>query len=98
MSAFLIANIDVTDPEGFAVYRTLVAPTIEAAGGRYLVRGGGTRVLEGDWRPSRVVLLEFPSMADALTWYESDAYSEARALRQRTTRSDVVLVEGVPGT
>jgi uncharacterized protein (DUF1330 family) len=97
MSAFLIANIDVTDPEGFAVYRTLVSPTIDAAGGRYLVRGGETRVLEGDWRPSRVVLLEFPSMDDALAWYESDAYSEARALRQRTARSDVVLVAGVPG-
>ena len=97
MSAFLIANIDVTDPDGFAVYRTLVTPTIAAAGGRYRVRGGETRVLEGDWRPSRLVVLEFPTMPDALAWYESDAYSEARALRQRTARSDVVIVDGVPG-
>lgn len=96
MSAFLIANIDVTDPEGFAIYRTLVAPTVAAAGGRYRIRGGETHVLEGDWRPLRVVMLEFPSLADALAWYESDAYSEARALRQRTARSDVVVVEGVP--
>lgn len=96
MSAFVVANIDVTDPEGFALYRTLVSPTVEAAGGRYRVRGGETRVVEGGWQPSRLVILEFPTMAAAVSWYESDEYSEAKAVRQRSAHSDVVLVEGLP--
>ncbi len=95
MSAFIIAEIDVTDPEGFETYRQLVAPTIEAAGGRYRIRGGRVEVLEGDWRPRRVVVLEFESMAAARSWYESDAYAPAKAIRQRTTTSNVVLVEGL---
>jgi uncharacterized protein (DUF1330 family) len=88
MSAFIFANVDVT-------YRELVAPTISAAGGRYRVRGGETRQLEGGYAPRRTVLLEFDSMAAALAWYESDAYAPAKALRQRTAVSDVILMEGV---
>lgn len=95
MSAFIFANVDVTDPAGFAAYRELVAPTVSAAGGRYRVRGGETRQLEGSYAPRRTVLLEFDSMAAALAWYESDAYAPARALRQRTAVSDVILMEGV---
>jgi uncharacterized protein (DUF1330 family) len=95
MPAFIIANVNVTDPEGFATYRELVAPTVAAAGGRYRVRGGEVRVLEGQWSPSRLVMLEFDTMAEAKAWYESDAYAPARALRQRTAVSDVILVEGV---
>lgn len=96
MPAYLIANIDVSDPAGFETYRTLVAPTIAAAGGRYRVRGGNVTVLEGQWQPKRLVVLEFDSMASALEWYESDEYATAKAIRQRTTRSDVVVVEGLP--
>lgn len=95
MSAFIIAEIDVTDPEGFETYRQLVAPTVEAAGGRYRIRGGRVEVLEGHWRPRRVVVLEFESMAAARSWYESDDYAPAKAIRQRTTTSNVVLVEGL---
>ncbi len=95
MPAFIIAEIDVTDPEGFETYRQLVAPTVEAAGGRYRIRGGRVEVLEGGWRPRRVVMLEFESMAAARSWYESDAYAPAKAIRQRTTVSNVVLVEGL---
>lgn len=95
MSAFVIAEIDVTDPEGFETYRQLVAPTVDAAGGRYRVRGGRVEVLEGGWQPRRVVVLEFESMAAAQAWYRSDAYAPARAIRQRTATSNVVLVEGL---
>jgi uncharacterized protein (DUF1330 family) len=95
MPAFIIADIDITDSEGFETYRQLVAPTIEAAGGRYRIRGGRVEVLEGEWRPRRVVVLEFESMAAARSWYESDAYAPAKAIRQRTTTSNVVLVEGL---
>lgn len=95
MSAYIIANIDVTDPEGFALYREMVAPTILAAGGRYRVRGGEARTLEGSYQPKRMVMLEFDSRAAALAWYESDAYAPARALRARVARTDVLLVDGV---
>lgn len=95
MAAFIIANVNVTDPAGFATYRELVAPTVADAGGRYRVRGGETRVLEGSWSPSRLVILEFESMAAAQAWYDSDAYAPAKALRNRTATSDVVLVDGI---
>lgn len=96
MPAYLIANIDVSDPAGFETYRALVAPTIVAAGGRYRVRGGNITVLEGQWQPKRLVVLEFDSVAAALEWYESDEYAPAKAIRKRTTTSDVVVVEGLP--
>lgn len=95
MTAFIIAIIDVTDPEGFAAYRELVAPTIEAAGGRYRIRGGAVQVLEGAFQPKRMVMLEFASREAALNWYESDAYAPIRALRLRTARTDVILVDGL---
>jgi len=96
MPAYFIANVDVTDPVGFETYRALVAPTIVAAGGRYRVRGGNVTVLEGQWQPKRLVILEFDSMAAALEWYESDEYAPVKAIRERTARSDVLIVEGLP--
>jgi uncharacterized protein (DUF1330 family) len=96
MAAFILADIDVTDPAGFETYRQLVAPTIAAAGGRYRVRGGHVDVLEGDWTPKRLVMLEFPDLASARAWYESDDYAPARAIRARTAVTNVVLIEGLP--
>lgn len=95
MPAFIIADIDITDPEGFEAYRQLVTPTVDHAGGRYRVRGGRVEVLEGQWQPRRLVMLEFESMAAARAWYESDAYAPAKAIRQRSASSHVVLVEGL---
>lgn len=95
MSAFIIANVDVTDPEGFAAYRDMVAPTVAAASGRYRVRGGATEILEGSFVPRRLVILEFESMQAARDWYHSDAYAPALALRKRSAVSDVTLVEGI---
>lgn len=95
MTAFILAIIDVTDPEGFAAYRNLVAPNIAAAGGRYRIRGGAVQVLEGTFQPQRLVMLEFDSREAALAWYESDSYAPIRALRHRSARTDVILVDGV---
>lgn len=95
MPAFILADIDVSDPEGFETYRQLVAPTIAAAGGVYRVRGGAIEVLEGDVRPKRLVILEFPSMASARAWYESDAYAPVKAIRRKTSQTNVLLVEGL---
>jgi len=95
MPAYVIADLEVTDPTGFEEYRRRVLPTIEQFGGRYLVRGGAHEVVEGGWRPKRVVVVEFPSMAQLRRWYDSEEYRGPKAIRLRTARTDVVVVEGV---
>ena len=95
MPAFIINDMQVTDPQLFEEYRKLSPPTVAQYGGKFLVRGGRTETLEGTWSPKRLVILEFPSMADAQAWLESPEYAPARALRQRASNSNIVLVEGV---
>ena len=95
MSAYLFANVEVTDPVEYERYRQQVPATIAAHGGRYLVRGGATEVLEGEGVPSRVVILEFPDMATLKTWYRSAEYRTLLAIRTRSTRSTVAAIEGV---
>lgn len=95
MAAYLLVNIEVTDPVGFEEYRKVVGATIAAHGGRYIARGGITQVLEGDWTPKRVVMLEFPDIARLRAWYDSPEYRALIELRQRTSYSDLVIVDGV---
>ncbi len=95
MLAYVIANVEVLDPEGYEEYRRQVPATIAAYGGRYLARGGATEVLEGTWSPKRCVLLEFPSMAQFRAWWDSPEYRPLRAVRERTTRSSLVVTEGL---
>jgi uncharacterized protein (DUF1330 family) len=94
MPAYLIANIAVTDREGFERYRSAVPAVIAAHGGRYLVRGGAIQAMEGQLPLQRLVILEFPSMAAAQGFYDSADYAPLLAQRLASTRSDVVLVEG----
>jgi uncharacterized protein (DUF1330 family) len=96
MAAYLIVELDVHDPATFEEYRKQVPPTIAAYGGRYVVRGGASETLEGDWRPKRVVVLEFPSAEEARRWYRSPEYAPLMALRHKAARSRMLLVEGVP--
>lgn len=95
MAAYVIADIEVTDRDGFAEYQQKVPATIAAYGGRYLVRGGASEVLEGNWTPQRNVVLEFPSMAQLKAWYHSPEYRPLIAIRERTTKSNLIVVEGV---
>jgi len=83
------------DPTGFEEYRKQVPGTVEKYGGKFLVRGGQVQTLEGDWKPRRIVVTEFPSIEQARRWYDSEEYRALRALRSRTARGSVVLVEGV---
>jgi uncharacterized protein (DUF1330 family) len=94
MPAYIIVDIEVTDPAAFARYRAAVPPVIAAHGGRYLVRGGELHVVEGapGWR--RLVVLEFPTLAAARGFYDSADYAPLRALRLASTRSEMVMVEG----
>ena len=95
MSAFIVAEVEVTDPGKFEEYRKLVPPTIEAFGGRYVVRGGAMECREGDWRPKRLVIIEFDDVDRAREWHDSDLYAPARALREASANTRMILVEGV---
>jgi len=97
MAAYVIAEVEVTDPALFEEYRKLVPATIAQYAGRYLVRGGATESKEGGWEPKRLVVLEFPSMDQARKWYHSPEYAPALAIRLKAARSKVVLAEGAPG-
>jgi uncharacterized protein (DUF1330 family) len=97
MAGYLIANIEVKDPAKFEEYRQKVVPLIEKFGGRYLVRGGELRRLEGDPPLSRLVILEFPSLDAAQTFYDSAEYAPILKLRLDSTRSEVVLAQGYSG-
>lgn len=95
MVAYAIADVDVTDPAVFEEYRGRVGDTIAKYGGRYVVRGGNPEVVEGNWRPKRLVVLEFPSMERLNAWYHSPEYAPLKQLRFRSANTDVVLLEGV---
>ena len=94
MPGYVIADVTVTDPETYADYRALTPGSIAAFDGRFLVRGGGHEVIAGGWQPGRLVLLEFESPARAAAWYDSPAYVEARAIRQRASTGHMVHLEG----
>ena len=95
MSAYVVVNVQVNDPEPYREYIRLAPPTIAAYGGRYLARAGHTEVLEGSWTPSRLVILEFESVARAKEWLDSPEYSAIKHLRHRHATSDMVLIEGL---
>lgn len=94
MPAYLIANIEITNPAGYEEYRKRVPPTLAAHGGRFIARGGAIEVLEGSWAPTRLVIIEFPDMAALKSWYNSPAYRPLIELRQRNARSNLVAIEG----
>ena len=95
MPAYVIADIEITDPVGYEEYRRWVPATIAQYGGRYLARGGRAETLEGGWQPRRLVVIEFPTMSQARAWYESDEYREPRAIRHRCSEGQAILVEGL---
>jgi uncharacterized protein (DUF1330 family) len=95
MSAYVIVEIEITDPVGYEEYKKHAGATVEKYGGKYIVRGGKTEVLEGDWKPKRIVVLEFPTMERAKEWLNSDEYREPRKMRHRTARTHMLVIDGV---
>jgi uncharacterized protein (DUF1330 family) len=95
MPAYVIVETDITDPERYERYKAASPGAVAAAGGRFVVRGGELAVLEGDWQPSRLVVLEFEDLAAARRWYDSEGYQEARRLREGAARMRMVAVQGV---
>jgi uncharacterized protein (DUF1330 family) len=94
LSAYVIFDIEVIDPDGYKEYIKLAPAAVKLYGGKYLVRGGPNETLEGDWIASRLVILEFENTEKAKAWLNSPEYAPARALRHRCARSKMVLVKG----
>jgi uncharacterized protein (DUF1330 family) len=95
MPAYVVANIDVHDKDGYEEYKKLAPASIAQYGGRYLARGGTCEVLEGEWTPKRLVILEFPTAARAREWWASTEYAPASAIRRKTAEGDLVVIEGL---
>ena len=94
MSAYVIGEIDVTDPAAYEDYRKQVLAVVTKYGGKFLVRGGKVDSKEGGWAPKRIVVLEFPSMEQAQKWYHSAEYAPLIKLRQKASKGKLILVEG----
>ncbi len=91
---YVLVDIEVKDADSYERYKAMAQASVEAFGGRYIVRGGRTEVLEGEWPTHRFVVLEFPSVARAREWWESGDYAPAKALRQASASTRMLLVEG----
>jgi len=95
MPAYVIAMVEILQPERYPEYKEIATRTVAAHGGRYIARGGRTEALEGEWQPKRIVILEFENMERARAWWASEEYREGKALRQAITKSTLLLVEGM---
>ena len=95
MTAYVIVDIDVHDPAGYDEYKKLASAAVELYGGKYIARGGKTETLEGDWTPTRLVILQFEDSEQAKKWLNSPEYSEAKKMRHQTANSKMVVIEGL---
>jgi uncharacterized protein (DUF1330 family) len=95
MPAYVIVQVEILDPTVYERYKALAPESIGAYGGRYVARGGRAEVLEGEWEPRRVVILEFESVERARAWLTSPEYREARGMRHRSARTQMIVVEGL---
>ena len=94
MSAYVIAEVDVIDPAAYEEYRKQVLAVVTKYDGKFIVRGGKVEPKEGGWTPKRIVVLEFPSLAQAQKWYDSPEYGPLIKLRQKASKGKLILVEG----
>jgi uncharacterized protein (DUF1330 family) len=94
MPAYVIVDIQIQDSAGYDEYRKVVGASLARYGGKFLVRGGAIDVLEGNWNPERIVILEFDSAARARAWYDSEEYRLPKQLRMRASTANVIAVEG----
>lgn len=94
MAAYVVVNVDTDSPVEYEEYKRMAQDAVALYGGRYLARGGKTKVLEGDWQPKRLVVLVFDSYERAYEWWESEEYAPAKSLRQRLSKTQMVLVDG----
>lgn len=95
MSAYIVVEVEVHDPQNYENYKQLVPASLAAYGGKFIVRGGNYETLEGQWTPQRLVILQFPNTETAKAWWSSAEYAAAKELRQLTAYTKMILIEGV---
>ncbi len=94
MAAYVIVDVSITDQQEYEEYKKLTPAAVAAYDGSFVVWGGATTTLEGDWQPGRIVVLEFPTVARAQEWWDSELYSKAKLIRQRAATTKMIIVEG----
>ena len=94
MKAYVIVDVKINDPQRYEDYKKLTPASLKPFDGKFIVRGGSSETLEGDWQPGRIVVIEFPSLEKAKAWWSSDIYAPAKALRQATASTKMIVVEG----
>ena len=97
MPAYIVVDVTIHNAENYEDYKKLTPASIAAYGGKFIVRGGKTETLEGDWQPGRMVVIEFPTVERAKEWWASDEYAPAKALRQANAETKMILLEGFEG-
>ena len=95
MSGFVIANIDVKDSEAYKEYVGKVVPIVKKFGGEYIVRAGEYKVMEGEWKNPRTVVIKFPSYEKALEWYDSEEYKPIKPIRLKNSVGNMIIIKGV---
>jgi len=95
MPAYVLVEVSIHDPELYDSYRKLSGPSVEAFGGKFIVRGAQTESLEGDWNPERFVMIEFPSVEIAKTWWGSEEYTKAKNIRHQASNAKMLVVQGL---
>lgn len=95
MKAYVIVDVKIHDPKRYEDYKKLTPASLTPFDGKFVVRGGTAEKLEGDWEPGRIVVLEFPSMERAKAWWSSAGYAPAKAIRQASSHTRMILVEGI---
>jgi len=94
MPAYIIVDVKITDPKEYEEYKKLTPSSIAAFDGKFIVRGGKTENLEGNWQPERIVILEFPTVDRAKQWWNSAEYAPAKTIRQNSATTKMIVVEG----
>ena len=94
MAAYIIADVSIHDYKEYEEYKKQTPASVAAFDGKFIVRGGQTETLEGDWQPERIVVLEFPTFDRAKEWWDSEIYSKAKVIRQRASKTKMIIVQG----
>ena len=95
MEGYVITDVEVTDPGLFAEFRAKLDPTVEAHGGKFIVRGENIKIIQGDWSPNRLVVVKFPDFEAAMTWSQSPEFVELKDILDRSSNTDIIVIEGL---
>jgi uncharacterized protein (DUF1330 family) len=95
MPAYVIVDVTIQDFKEYEEYKKLTPAAIAAYDGKFIVRGGQTTTLEGEWNPGRIVVLEFPTVDRAKEWWSSEIYTKAKIIRQRSADTKMIIVDGI---